>query len=336
MKPSGQPAYLLPPTELPTLPPGLNEALSQALVGHSALIRAIEQLVSAGGKRLRPRLVYLSGQLCGADPAQLHAPAAAVELVHAASLLHDDVMDKASTRRGATAAWRSWGPDTAILAGDLALVRALELLQRSPPLLTTRLVRAMGEMVQGQALEVEQRHQLAGGMRAWRAVADGKTAALMAWAAEAGGLVSGDETAAEALRSYGRSLGQAFQLLDDLLDLVPRAGTGKPPLADLREGAPSAPLRLAAELDPGLAHDVNELWRGAGADLEFLAARITAIAAPRALAMLDEIVLAACQSLSCFPQNTQRHWLERAAMELSGRGHLALKTNPAPSQELTT
>ncbi len=248
--------------------------LGRAVDGADPAALAVRELLAAGGKRLRPLLVYLGGLLAGATLAELDALAEAAELVHVASLLHDDLMDGATTRRGVPAAWRTLGPKAAVLGGDLAHVLALQRVARAPAPAMERFLDGVGAMVRSQALETTQQGDLSGGVPAWRAVAIGKTAVLCGWCAEAGAIVAGRADDADRLRRFGIGLGLAFQGVDDLLDLVPGMDPGKAPYADLRARVPSLPIRLAAEADPALARDLTQLWQHGGEPSPAFVARL--------------------------------------------------------------
>jgi octaprenyl-diphosphate synthase len=235
--------------------------------------RAARHLVAAGGKRVRPLLVILAGraaaasaggpELGGGSPehegparrAALVALAQSAELVHAATLLHDDVLDDGRTRRGLPAARVLWGNAASVLGGDFLLIRALELTAGCgidgtlPDLLA-----AVGHMIDGEALQLEHRGKSDLDAAGYLAVVDGKTASLFRWCGRAGGRIAGaDDRIVDALGAYGMHLGRAFQIVDDVLDVEgdPRA-LGKSVLADLQEGKLTLPVLYALEREPAL------------------------------------------------------------------------------------
>jgi len=211
-----------------------------------AFIEAIgDDLVRAGGKRLRPTLAFLAADLVDADPEAGMAVALSVELLHAASLLHDDLIDDAETRRGAVAAFRRYGNVVSVMSGDFMLARVLGLLAASGSTDFTRLMSQTaaliceGEVLQFQAATLESYE-----MDVYLRVIEGKTAALLATAVEAPALIA-DAPAAQraALRRYGLAYGRAFQMQDDLLDLLgDPERLGKPVGGDLREGKATLPV----------------------------------------------------------------------------------------------
>jgi len=223
--------------------------------GDGRLSEALRYAVLGGGKRLRPVLVHLVGTSLGAAPQVLELPAVAVELIHAYSLVHDDLpcMDDDDLRRGRPSCHVQFGQAQAVLAGDALQAKAFELLAGGPPDLAAEwvrvLARAAGDagMVGGQALDMT----LARGAAAEeiRAMHGRKTAALIEAAAELGAVSA---RVAEALRApvrrWGRALGLLFQATDDLLDVTGDAATlGKTPGADDRNARPTlvATLGLA-------------------------------------------------------------------------------------------
>ncbi len=305
--------------------------LSEAVVGDDPAARAVRELLAAGGKRLRPLLVYLGGLISGASLSELDGLAEAAELVHVASLLHDDLMDGADTRRGVPAAWRTLGPKAAVLGGDLAHVLALQRVRRAPDPAMERFLDGVGAMVRSQALETEQEGQLGGGVPAWRAVAFGKTAALCGWCAEAGAIAAGHPADADRLRRFGQGLGLAFQAVDDLLDLVPGMDPGKMPFADLRARVPSLPIRLGVEADPALALEIERLWQRGGEPTPALAARLRQAGASPTVAMVERELGRAREALAPLTDGPHREVLFAMLDTLSLRAAACLPASPLES-----
>lgn len=219
-----------------------------------AFIEAIgEDLASAGGKRLRPSLAFLAADLVGADDEQAMVVALAVELLHSASLLHDDLIDDADTRRGGVAAFRRYGNVVSVMSGDFMLARVLGLLAQAGSAAFTQLMSETaariceGEVLQFQAATLET-HDL----ETYRRVIEGKTAVLLAAALEGPALLAGAPAPTRAaLRRFGMAYGRAFQMQDDRLDLLGDAARlGKPVGGDLREG--KATYAVLALLDAGV------------------------------------------------------------------------------------
>jgi octaprenyl-diphosphate synthase len=207
-------------------------------------------LLDAGGKRLRPALTALGSRAVGfeGDVARLMCVG---ELIHLGSLLHDDVVDEAETRRNRTAAHKVYGNAVSILSGDFCLARAVLLASEAGGhRAVTELARAVTAMAEGEVLQLQRSGDLSASLDEYLELIDKKSAALIAWCAAAGAFATGDAAAADALHRYGRSVGVAFQVTDDVLDY--RRGTGKTRGADLRERKITLPLLFAFERDPGL------------------------------------------------------------------------------------
>jgi heptaprenyl diphosphate synthase len=243
--------------------------------GASVLEEAARHLCLAdGAKRTRPRLVQLFGRAVEAPLDVTVDVAVSAELIHAASLLHDDVVDEGSQRRGQPTANRVWGNLAAVLAGDLILSRAIQRLLRWPTPVSEGALAVVVEMSCAAITEAERRYQAPVSARTWRAIAEGKTGALLGWCGQATALVAEDEGAAKRFAACGRHLGIAYQLADDIWDF--EGLKGKDPLQDLKNGNPSYVLARACELDPTLAQDLLAFWaQGSPEDgCHSLAARI--------------------------------------------------------------
>jgi octaprenyl-diphosphate synthase len=220
--------------------------------GPRAVHRGAAHLLALGGKRLRPMCVALASRIGSGFDARGRALAVSVELVHSATLLHDDVVDLGDTRRGAPSTRAVWGNAVSIFAGDWLLVEALRRVRHAGvPGTLERLLDVIDEMIQAESLQLERRGRLETGRKTWERVVDGKTAALFRWAMYAGGRAGGLADAhVDSLERYGAHLGIAFQAVDDLLDLEgDQRATGKALFADLREGKMTYPLILAMERD---------------------------------------------------------------------------------------
>jgi octaprenyl-diphosphate synthase len=234
----------------------LEDALRVVPCPDNTIGRGAQHLLELSGKRLRPLCLALAARV-GSEfgPAALDL-AVAVELVHTATLLHDDVVDLAPTRRGMTTSRQEYGNAASIFAGDWLLVEALRRVQRAAVSgVMDHLLRTMDQMICAESLQLEQRGRLDMGRGRYFQVAEGKTAALFRWAMVSGGRAGGlSEEQCDTLEEFGLHLGVAFQIVDDLLDLVGDSGeTGKGLFSDLREGKMTLPLILALERDPLLA-----------------------------------------------------------------------------------
>jgi len=212
-------------------------------------------LLSQDGKRLRPIVVALAAHVGRGFNDAARTYAVAVELVHNATLLHDDVVDLGARRRGADAARVIYGNAASIFGGDWLLVEALCRIQRAGSAeVLTRMLDVIKEMVIAESMQLARRGKLDTSVTDYFHIVDGKTASLFRWAMFAGARAGGvSDEGCEALVDYGKKLGVAFQLVDDVLDVAgdPEA-TGKTLLADLGEGKMTYPLLCALERCPEL------------------------------------------------------------------------------------
>jgi len=223
----------------------VNARLRSTLEADSPFVEEMARhLVAAGGKRFRPMLVIgaagLGFDLHGAvDEDAVVRAALVVELTHVASLCHDDVMDEADLRRGVPSVNRRWGNSSAILAGDFIFARASAVVATLGPAYVYFQANTFARLVTGQIDELRGPGPGADPIAHHLKVVGDKTAALIAASARFGGMVAGaDDDQVEALTRYGEALGVAFQLADDLIDVV-STDAGKTPGTDLREGVPT-------------------------------------------------------------------------------------------------
>jgi len=205
-------------------------------------------VLSSGGKRLRPALLMLAAELCGYTGPRRVQIAAAVELLHTATLLHDDVVDLQNLRRGRHAARAIWGNRRAVLVGDFFYARASSMIVEDGDLeVLWVFADTIRRMAEGELLQLDRSFDPDVTEAQYYAVIDRKSATLIAAAAEAGAILAG-VTRAERRRlaHFGRELGLAFQLRDDALDYSADADAlGKQPYTDVREGKVTLPLLLA-------------------------------------------------------------------------------------------
>jgi octaprenyl-diphosphate synthase len=219
--------------------------------------------LEAGGKRLRPAFVSLSAKATGLpyDPARARLLGACMEMIHMATLIHDDVIDHADTRRGRATASSVFGNTGSILTGDVLLSKAMSILAQDGDIQIIRKVSdAVVEMAEGEVRELELRGIYEVSEMDHLQVLRMKTAAFIESCCEVGALLAGaDEDQRAALGAYGHQVGLAFQIIDDLLDYRGSAErTGKPLAIDYREGCATLPLiRLSSKLAP----DEKELVR---------------------------------------------------------------------------
>jgi octaprenyl-diphosphate synthase len=220
--------------------------------GARVVHQAAHHLLDLSGKHLRPLCVALASRFGDGFTPRARGLAVAVELVHSATLLHDDVVDVADKRRGQPSARVVYGNAAAIFAGDWLLVAALRRIAASGvDGLLDRMLAVIEEMIVAESVQLERRGKIADARADYFAIVEGKTAALFRWAMIAGARAAGLPAASEAaLERFGLHLGVAFQAVDDELDFA--EGTGKDTLADLREGKITFPLVIALEREPAL------------------------------------------------------------------------------------
>jgi len=224
--------------------------------------RPMADLFEAGGKRIRPALVLLCA-MCGRyDLDELLPAAMAVELTHAATLVHDDVIDRSPTRRGRPTVAARLGDEPAIVIGDFYFAKSYELaaVTRQPEVVAI-LARTVMAICAGEVGQQAIRYRYSTDVDEYMARIEAKTAMLLAACCEIGALMGGlDGASRDALRRYGRSLGLAFQIADDVLDYVGSEGeVGKPIGHDIAEGFATLPLMLASiQVEDGRKLDARE------------------------------------------------------------------------------
>jgi octaprenyl-diphosphate synthase len=214
-------------------------------------VTAINQyLQSSGGKRLRPSLLLLSAKLAGGGGPAAVQLGAVVEMVHAATLVHDDVIDAAQTRRGRPSTNVKWGNHTCVLAGDWLYMQAFQIALRERNFQILDLLIGLTQMmVEGELIQLERIGRINVTEADCMELVDRKTACLFSVCARLGAIAGGSGAAfEERLGEYAWNLGMAFQLVDDVLDFTSREVTlGKPVGGDLREGKVTLPLVYALE-----------------------------------------------------------------------------------------
>ena len=205
-------------------------------------------LIAAGGKRIRPLLTLAATRLCGGDPVRAHGLAAAVEFIHTATLLHDDVVDESVERRGKPAANVVFGNQASVLVGDFLFSRAFQQMVAGGSMEVLRILsEASATIAEGEVMQLSAANDIDTGMDDYTAIIGAKTAALFAAACEIGPVIAGSPPQAQAaMRDFGYNLGMAFQVADDILDYTgDRNALGKTIGDDFREGKLTAPVLLA-------------------------------------------------------------------------------------------
>ena len=283
------------------------------LVGEAAL-----HLLKAGGKRLRPALVMITARASEHGRASTDLAAAAIELVHLATLYHDDVIDGTDTRRGVPTVHARWGTDIAVLAGDYLFACGCGLGARAGGEAPQILADAIAEVCEGQIVETATLNDPHRPVDDYVETIRKKTASLFRAAGELGAVTSGASDATrKSLMTYGENLGLAFQVIDDLIDLVgdPRI-TGKEPGTDLREGVFTAPVLLACARDAGLARSLA----GGERDLQLVLPALRAGGAlVEAHALAERFGTAALEALDGLPSGEWQDMLRSIVQGVLGQ-----------------
>ena len=224
----------------------VNAVIRQRLHSEVTLVNQIaEYIIGAGGKRIRPTLVLLIAKAYGYQGTAHHELAAVVEFIHTATLLHDDVVDESSMRRGRQTANALFGNAASVLVGDFLYSRSFQMMVGLSNMRVMQILSdATNVIAEGEVLQLLNMHDPDVNEAAYLNVIRSKTAKLFEAAAQLGALIAGASDAeVDAAGEYGRSLGTAFQLIDDVLDYAGDADTiGKNVGDDLREGKPTLPL----------------------------------------------------------------------------------------------
>jgi octaprenyl-diphosphate synthase len=306
----------------------INQALVTNLQTHVPFISEVgRHILLSGGKRVRPLLFLLSARLCGCQGNHLTDFSTIFEYLHAATLLHDDVVDAASVRRGISTANTIWGNQAVILVGDFLLAKSLSLAVDTDKLKVLKvLAHTTTLMAEGEILQLLHAGNLDLTEEQYLEVTIRKTAALMSAACQIGAILAGvSEAQEEALTQFGLNLGISFQVVDDILDFTGDVRQlGKPVINDLKEGRITLPLIHA------LAH-VSEADRRR---LRDLAQEVKPENAPDILALLQkngsldyareqarQFTLKAQENLKVFPESLEKSYFWAITGELLQRTH---------------
>lgn len=223
------------------------------------LVAAARHLVLGAGKRARPMLVKIFGDTLGVKQDALVEAAVAAELIHGASLLHDDVVDNGMWRRGRPTVNARWGNIVAVMGGDLLLSGSLLRLSKHDTRIAQFALSVVAEMTRSAIDEVQARGNLDLSLAGLKAIGEGKTGSLFGFCGVAAALVAGDEEAVRRFDAFGRRIGVAFQMADDIRDI---SGTdeGKPQYADLQSRTPNLPVLLAVQSDASVKKRIADAW----------------------------------------------------------------------------
>ncbi|MGD1994297.1 MAG: polyprenyl synthetase family protein [Anaerolineae bacterium] len=278
---------------------------------HPAVGGAVEHLADGGGKRLRPALVLLSSYLCGAARERAVYAAVGVEMLHTATLVHDDLIDGALMRRGVETLNAQWTPAATVLTGDYVFARAAYLVAQTDSVrLMQRFAETLMTICNGEIRQLFDGQSASLSREAYERRIYAKTASLIVLSAEAGAILGqADEEKVTALRAYGDRVGMAFQIMDDVLDFVAdRDVLGKPVGSDLRQGLVTLPVLLFLEREPDHPVVLQALEETPSREVAEEAARVVAAssALEQAVDVARRYAEEARQALQVFPDSPYR------------------------------
>ncbi|MBN1296848.1 polyprenyl synthetase family protein [bacterium] len=284
------------------------------------IIAALNPFLVHPGKRIRPALVYLVCNALGHSVTHpTHRYAGIVEMIHTASLFHDDVLDNASIRRGQPTAPKQLGFQLSILAGDILYIRALALMNSESDTLRNAVHQTVTTMIEAELIQDFNRFSVPQSSL-YETIIRGKTAALIALSGQLGAAVTGDNDLMIRFHRFGEHVGMAFQIIDDLLDWFPEETAGKQPFQDLKEGCITLPLiylikavptRRAKEIQTRVTNP-ERACESMTADMCVQSMRTFNIP-ERVLQTAQQHIETACSILTTIPPSPYRDDLERLA-----------------------
>ncbi len=291
----------------------IENTLKQHFASHIAFVNQVSShILFAGGKRLRPLLTVCAARLCGYSGDKIYELSAVPEYLHAASLLHDDVVDAGEMRRGKTPAYKIWGNNAAVLVGDFMYARAIELATRFEDIRIARSIsKTVGLMAEGEIIQLLHAKVPSFDEDTYLDVIYRKTAALISTSCRIGALMArGSLEEVEALSNYGLYLGQAFQMVDDVLDFTADSSEfGKATGTDLAEGKLTLPIVIALDKAPADKKEklMNLLCQGFASSSDLLWVKEVLMETggiQYTIKRAKSLVEAACESLDIFPDST--------------------------------
>ncbi len=234
---------------------------------HPDLHTVVEHLVSSGGKRVRPAVTLLTGRMFGADPHRLVILAAAIEMLHTATLVHDDLIDGSLLRRGIPTVNAQWSPTATVLTGDYIFARAAQMAAQTDSVeVMQNFAEALATIVDGEITQMFTSRGIASRGDYYQRIY-AKTASMFVLATKSAALISEcDEGTVAAMRKFGYEIGMAFQIVDDILDFTgEQEAVGKPVASDLRQGLVTLPAIYYQEGNPN-DEDMKAVLEGEYAD----------------------------------------------------------------------
>ncbi len=282
-------------------------------------------LMGSGGKRIRPMLLMWMTRACGGDPRQGVQLAAATELIHNSTLLHDDVVDRGQFRRGVPAAPVVYGNSASVLVGDYLMAKAIRLVvEHGELVLVDELSKAVSAMAEGEILQLIRSGRFTLSLAGYEEVISGKTAGLFSWCCRCGASLGRvTPTHIEQAAKYGQEFGMAFQICDDVIDYVsPPEQSGKDLASDIKQGKTTLPLLLACEEDGELFSRLEELSSREPTERDceeilYRVKRTTAIS--RSLAKGRDFATRAMERLEGFPDGFATERLRELAAYIVNR-----------------
>lgn len=306
----------------------VNQCIQNRISCNNAdLQQALLAMANNGGKYLRPAVLLTIGQICGAkDEERLVKLAASIEILHMATLIHDDIIDDSPQRRGAVSIQTRFGKDTAVYAGDLLFTVFFKLLLETVPDSHYLKVNAhtMRKILNGELGQMDQRFNTTQSLKNYLHDVNGKTAALFRLAAQEGAYFAGAPSrAVAAAAKYGQSLGIAFQMLDDILDYTGDQSLNKPVMEDLATGVYSLPLLLALQ-QPAAAAKLKPLltkrYQLTATDMVSVQQIVVASGAiEQSRALAGKFTQKALDCLQILPDNRSRRFLGKMTKRLLKR-----------------
>ncbi len=310
---------------------GYQQSIKEALANDNKLLSKLnEYIIDTAGKQLRPVLCLLAAQACGKVSQMSYECAAVCEIIHTATLLHDDVADNADLRRGSPTVKAAFSPAASVLTGDYWLAQGMFLLiNKCNSEILEYFTKALHDLSVGEIIQMEKAEDLDTTKEDYYKIIECKTASLFIAAVKSGAISAGaPEEYIEAISNYALHLGLAFQMRDDIFDYSPKMDTGKLAGADIKERKITLPLLCSIESDPKKGEHIVKLMNGientvtkgeeiTESDAEIIE-QITAFihennGIAKAQKILEHHIAIAIDSISILPQNTAKERLVQLA-----------------------
>ncbi len=301
----------------------IEEVLEQHFASHIPFVNEISRhILFANGKRIRPLLTVCSARLCGVDADYAYDLSAVPEYLHAASLLHDDVVDAGEMRRGVPPAYKVWGNSAAVLVGDYLYAKAIGLASQFGNVkIAEEIANTVGLMAEGEIIQLLHAKRPSFDEKTYSDIIYRKTAALISTSCRIGALLAkAPKEQEEAVSTYGLNLGNAFQLIDDVLDYTAdESELGKAIGTDLAEGKLTLPIVIAVkeadEKDSKRLLSIMGAGHPSDEDMKWVKDLLTSTGAIEySRNKARDLVQAACDSLDVFEPSETRELLKALAL----------------------